>query len=676
MKFYFCKVKKILISISIFILLFIQLYAQEKCGHSYLNQKHLSVTHLYNSKTMSGKKIIPVVFHVIHNNGPEKISIAQCESAIEALNRDFRRQYGTRGGSMGVDTEIEFSLATLDPSGFPTTGVTYTQSSLTNHSMDNDANLKQLIIWDTERYLNVWVVKEIGGGSGGGTVLGYAYYPGAPANLDGIVNRADCLGSKEVYPQGFYFGDNIYSRTLTHEVGHYLNLPHTFDGGCASDDGISDTPPANEPNYGSIKRINSCNNDVGTDLPDQVRNYMDYSSDFVADMFTEGQKQEIHAALSLYRSTLISNTNLMMTGTGKYKKPKASFWVSQTIGCPGTGFTLIDYSRGEPSQWNWTVFNTNFSQSFNSQFPNFSLSTPGKYSVQLIVQNLTDSDTLVIDDLIEIEDPSVNTFTVPFFEGFEGNTFPPTGWNVINYDKFNPEDSITFKQFKLKGGFGQSSRSVRMNNYGYSTYGQTDILVSPYINLQGLSNPHLSFNVAYAQLNMQNGFPLILSDTLYVMINSNCGGWYPIWMKGGQDLATDTAWIDPFVGFPNHLWRNETIDLSLFANQTIQIYFLNRFGGGNMLYLDDIQISDLSSLQNTNSNHLSVYPNPFNNYFQIQINDLPASLTVFDVHGKEIQKMDIYEPTFYYKTDNWQNGIYILKIQTKQQTYYHKIIKL
>lgn len=624
---------------------------------------------------MSGKKIIPVVFHVIHTNGPEKISIAQCESAIEALNRDFRRQYGTRGGSMGVDTEIEFSLATIDPNGYPTTGVTYTYSILTNHNMSNDYNLKQLIIWDTQRYLNVWVVKEIAGGSGG-TVLGYAYYPGAPDYLDGIVNRADCLGSKEIFPQGFYFGDNIYNRTLTHEVGHYLNLAHTFEGGCFGGDGIEDTPPVDSPNYGSVKRINSCNNDVGIDLPDQVRNYMDYASDHVADMFTEEQKQEMHAALFLYRSTLFSNSNLMMTGTGKFQKPKASFWVSQTIGCSGTTFSLIDYSRGEPSDWNWTVFNSNYSQSFNVPNPQFTLPYPGKYSVQLIVHNLTDSDTLVIHNLIEVEDVAANTFNVPFFEGFEGNSFPPSGWNVINFDKFNPQDSITFVHFKNRGAFGLSARSVRMNNYGYSSYGQTDILLTPYINLQGISHPHLSFNLAYAQLDMQNGYPLILSDTLYVMVNGNCSGWVPIWMKGGADLATDTPWADPFVAFPNHLWRNEIIDLSLFTNQTIQIGFFNRFGGGNMLYLDDIQITSITSLQETYNTFFSVFPNPFHDYFDIHLSESPTILTVTDIQGKILETTINPTNFFHWNTHSWQSGVYILKIQTNHQTFYHKIVKL
>ena len=624
---------------------------------------------------MGGKKVIPVVFHVIHNNGPEKISIAQCESAIEALNRDFRRQAGTRGAGMGVDTEIEFSLATIDPNGFPTSGVTYTISSLTQHNMNNDYNLKQLIIWDTERYLNIWVVKEIAGGSGG-TVLGYAYYPGAPVELDGIVNRADCLGSKEIFPQGYYFGDNTYNRTLTHEVGHYLNLPHTFDGGCFQGDGIDDTPPVDNPNYGSVKRINSCNNDIGTDLPDQVRNYMDYASDFVVDIFTEGQKQEMHAAINLYRSTLVSNANLMLTGTGKYKKPKASFWVSAEFGCPGSTFVLMDYSRGEPTQWEWSVFNSSFSQSFITQNPSFTLTQPGKYSVQLVVHNLTDSDTLLINNLIEIEDIAQNTFTAPFFEGFEGNQFPPQGWNVINYDRFNPEDSITFKLFKLRGAFGQSARSVRMNNYGYSSYGQTDVLLSPYLQLQGISNPQLSFNLAYAQLDMQNGYPLILSDTLSIRLKVDCGNWVTIWKKGGSDLSTDNPWSDPFVAFPNHLWRNEIIDLTPYANQTIQIQFVNHFHGGNMLYLDDITISDLSSLQNSKNFVVSVYPNPFINELQIQSNHLPAMISITDIQGKEIYHHTINNANFTLNTQHWQSGIYILKIEKDSQIVYHKIIKM
>jgi len=650
-------------------------HAQEVCGNIFLNQNYVPLRKMYNSKTMGGKKIIPVVFHVIHNNGPEKISVAQCVSAVEALNRDFRRQYGTRGGSMGVDTEIEFSLATFDANGFPTSGVNYIQSSLTNHNMANDAALKQLIIWDTQRYLNIWTVKEIGGGGGNGTVLGYAYYPGSPQYLDGIVIRADCIGSKEIYQQGIYFGDNTYNRTLTHEVGHYLNLPHTFDGGCINNDYIDDTPPAANPNFGAVKRINSCNNDVGTDVPDQVRNYMDYASDFVADMFTEGQKQEMQTALSTYRATLISNSNLMLTGTGKYKKPKASFWISSQLGCPGAYFELIDYSRGEPTQWEWTVFNSSFSQTFTTQNPGFTLTQPGKYSVQLIVQNLTDSDTLILNDLIEIEDVSVNTVSVPFFEGFEGNQFPPAGWNVINYDRFNPEDSITFKHFKLTGGFGQSARCARMNNYSYSTYGQVDMLITPYISLQGLTSPQLSFNVAYAQLDMQDGYPLILSDTLYVLAKLDCNQFYPLWAKGGADLATDVPWKDPFVAFPTHLWRNEIIDLSLFQNQTIQIYFMNKFHGGNMLYLDDISITSATASQASHHSFTSVYPNPFQEQLNIYVSDFPATAIICDFQGKEIFRYTLENPKSTLNTTDLQNGMYILKIQNSTHTFYHKIVK-
>ena len=212
-----------------------------------------------------GKKAvvtIPVVFHVIHEYGPENISKAQILDQMRILNEDFRRRNAdtskTRAifKSIAVDCEIEFKMATKDPAGNCTDGITRTVSSLTN---GGDEEAKQLIIWDQSKYLNIWVVKTIGRAA---NILGYAVLPTSnDKSGDGIILRASYVGSIGT-------GSAEYAgRTLTHEIGHYLGLWHPFqdaqrdaNGDPISDcgnsncqrsgDWICDTPPVLSASFG------------------------------------------------------------------------------------------------------------------------------------------------------------------------------------------------------------------------------------------------------------------------------------------------------------------------------------------------------------------------------------------------------------------------------------------
>ena len=108
--------------------------------------------------------IVPVVFHVIHEGGTENISFEQIEDQMRILNEDFARLNSDAGNTPNVfaqyagDTNIEFRLAKIDPDGNCTQGVTRTFSNLTNEARNN---VKSLIQWDPQRYMNVWVVRTI-----------------------------------------------------------------------------------------------------------------------------------------------------------------------------------------------------------------------------------------------------------------------------------------------------------------------------------------------------------------------------------------------------------------------------------------------------------------------------------------------------------------------------------
>src|SRR6266542_1822246 len=102
-------------------------------------RQHRNITHTRSCRdpARTGVTRIPVIVHVVYNTAAQNISDAQCQSQIDVLNQDFRRQNPDVAQVPAVwqaitaDCRIEFQLATTDPSGNPTNGVTRTPTSVT-----------------------------------------------------------------------------------------------------------------------------------------------------------------------------------------------------------------------------------------------------------------------------------------------------------------------------------------------------------------------------------------------------------------------------------------------------------------------------------------------------------------------------------------------------------------
>lgn len=235
------------------------------------------------SKAVVGIITIPVVVHVVYNNDTENISDAQIFSQIAILNEDFRRLNSDADNQwpQAADVEIEFCLASLDPDGNPTTGITRTFTNSPSFGSNNFVKFDLTggkNAWDSDHYLNIWVCDL-------NDILGYAQFPGGSASTDGIVCHYLAFGNTGTATPPFDLG-----RTATHEVGHWLNLRHIWgDGDCSTDDFVADTPESDGPNFGCAYDHVSCGS------LDMIKNYMDYSDDACLTLFTEGQKERMLA---------------------------------------------------------------------------------------------------------------------------------------------------------------------------------------------------------------------------------------------------------------------------------------------------------------------------------------------------------------------------------------------
>jgi len=299
---------------------------------------------------------IPVVVHVLMNtSGTGDITPAMVQSQIGVLNQDFRALPGTPGAP-GVDTGIRFHLATEDPLGNPTTGITYT----TNNSWFNDSgDYWTPLNWDPSRYLNIYTNTASG-------ALGYV--PALPQS--GIVGNAN--DRVVILWSSFGFNAPIgppynKGRTTTHEVGHYLGLDHTFSGGCApagscytNGDLICDTNPEQTPFFG-------CGNRTTCGTPDPTSNYLDYTDDQCMNRFTTEQARRMRCTLEHWRFDLpdqISAAAVTRNGTGvnpndfvPVNLPSAGSSWQSTMNLGGLAFSLVAISDRGP-----TTINTGLGQ--------------------------------------------------------------------------------------------------------------------------------------------------------------------------------------------------------------------------------------------------------------------------------------------------------------------------
>lgn len=448
---------------------------QNQFNQGYQNHAY-QVTNFGVPKT-SGTNEISVIFHVVHNpnNPSENVSNADIMEVFDDLVEDYlllnsnatnaRTAFGFNPANPGVN----FCLATQDPIGNPLTEVGVIRVATNEDWYDSDNGEENKMkasatngsqIWNRNNYLNIYIC-DISNGANSGTA-GYAYRPNPAflpgASIDGIVLDYN-LGVNN---------ENV----LTHEVGHYLGLDHTWggSGGCGNDDGFNDTPISTGPSF-DFPGSCSGNQQTCAGTETQYENYMDYSNCTV--MFTQDQSDYMLSILQGIRGSLLISPGCDPTNT----PPNSSFASIPTGPAPviipvNGSVSLIDQSTNVPTGWTWTVTGTqgtdwNFinATTSNSEDPQIEFLTVGTYDVTLTASNGFGPDaTPAIElDYIQVVAPTVGTACD----------------TLRNWDPADAATNGFYYYNSLAGGWGNIPGHADLDGSGFFVYQYAEKFTNP-----------------------------------------------------------------------------------------------------------------------------------------------------------------------------------------------------
>jgi hypothetical protein len=586
---------------------------------------------------------IPVVVHVVLSN-PYLVSNADVQAQVDRLNLDFSGLnadstnatgfYSVRGRS-----NIRFCLARRTPAGLLTNGIERRASSAGSNADEEVDPIKRtaqggLDAWDTDRYLNLWIGRDITGQG----VLGYADNLGPGTSQDdGVFLNVEAFGSASCYVVAPY---NL-GRTATHEVGHYLGLNHiwgpTGNNNCDDDDfqqlpattncslpnglynpegqangasDIGDTPNQGTATFGCPSRVvtDGCSQAVQGVM---FQNFMDYTNDACMTLFSAKQIQRMEWVLANCRLGLVTSTGCqppanapqldaalfapVNPGGFEFTGCKPVYYPDR-LSCPGmlTPKFRIE-NRGLSAITSLTVGYSYdggpaITQTLSVAIPSGGFhvvsfapisATAGSHSLRFFTANPNGTA-----DEVTSNDSYTKTFVVmgetlpPLTEAFELAT-PLLHWAIDNPD-------FDFTWDRTTPGRNGSAGKLSIDNYRNDGYRNRDDLRSSTITVDPSAAYTLSFDLAH-----KNYPDPDYTDTLAVFVSRDCGQTFSrVYYKGGASLATAGTSSDDYNEPAAGDWRTEHINLTsgMLAGGKILIVFRNTSGYGNQVHIDNIQL--------------------------------------------------------------------------------------
>ncbi|MFT4924407.1 MAG: PKD repeat protein [Phenylobacterium sp.] len=441
---------------------------------------------------VASQYVIPVVFHIVHANGAENITDQQVQEAIDQLNEDYngadtkKDQVFDEFKSRYADVGFKFVLARKDPTGNSTDGITrhFSPAEVTQFNNGSDEQMKAKYMWPRDKYLNMYVVRSAGGQSGSA----WAFYPiqvdDSHQARDGVISSHWAVGRSGT-------ATPTHHKILTHEIGHWAYLAHSFNNACSTNlaefiwgdgnfagygDYVNDTP-ATLSASGCNKVWKPCGDSVGVA---NSQNYMDYG--YCSSMFTTGQKTRMVNAMNspmADRNKLWTTTNLAATGvTGQ--AVSALFNIEKNVIMPGSSVSFNNVSEasfGSISQWSWS-FPGGSPSSYNGQTPPaVTYASTGTYDVTLTVSNgsgdtntVTKSDYIRVDQNITMRNATETACSGRFFDSGGNHPDADSYGNredhilTLNPSQFGQVMQVDFASFRLQDSSNCDLDSLKVYN--------------------------------------------------------------------------------------------------------------------------------------------------------------------------------------------------------------------
>ena len=634
--------------------------------------------------------IIPIVFHIAVAD-QSLVTDAQIMAQLDVLNKTYA---GTNSDASGLpsyfkpifgNSKIQFCLAQRTPDDEITNGIDRITTTKTSFSHADDG-VKYSVsggteIWNGDKYFNVWVCALAD------NLLGYATFPN-----DGKPNEQGVVIEYRSLPGGS-LGNYNGGKTLTHETGHYFNLYHIWgddDGTCTGTDYVDDTPNQGNSTSGCYSGIKTDNCTTGGNGI-LYQDYMDYSYDKCLLLFTSLQDARMETALLNYRSSLTASDGctpvvlkpldaqlktILTPGQRICTNNSAPTVILRNMGLQTLSSVIISavIDNGTPINYNWSGTLTSLATTTVTLTAlNF---TQGNHNVKFFVSSPNmGADQNNKNDTLKTTVQYYDAITT-IKEGFEGSSFPPQAFDIVNPDK-----DVTWK--KAIGIAKTGNNSAMIDNFNNLNIGQQDYLRLPDMNLVGIDSAYFSFQVA-ASIFTPASKAGNNWDTLEVLISKDCGISYTsLYKKWGATLITTaTENTKEFIPLSTE-WRKDSINLTSYINTgKILLAFRNTTGNENNIYLDDINLRTQTINPNLKASGFLVTPNPTKGNITVQFYPNPVNLIniqLYNLMGQKLIEKQIVSgtgiPIYQFDISNYSAGTYFVRAIFTDKVVTKKIIK-